>query len=584
MADEWVLGLGGSSHEYSAALMHNGDIKVAVEQERISRTKHGYVWWHQDPISSTVDYCVWAAGIERSAITRVVSSDLLPHRAMVSLAGIPTALYNHHLCHAASGAMMLPAGQNAAVLAYDGMGSILEVQPGEPPTGLRETFSFYAYRDGRLEQVGGTRGTSMLEYDGGNAVTASFGLLYEMITALIGFHPHDSGKTMGLAAWGEPRYRDELNEFVTIGKSMDDVFRFDPRDGSFTARVTRWLRDGGVAPARGPEPTWSGRAFQTRADIAATLQQVADELLQRCWELVAPLGFDTFVVTGGCGLNSVANGQLVRDGGPNLFVPPHVHDSGMAVGAMWVDRAVRSPEDTRPMTFNGKPLNPWLCRPGRLYDGVEVAKAAAGGHPRLFEDTTIRSPERLAAFLAEGRVIGLFNGRSEIGPRALGGRSIIGDPRSAGMRERINREIKFREPFRPLAPVILEEDFDDYFTPPGGRDSFMLRTAWATDQCRDAAPAVVHIDGTARVQVVDPEMDPFLARLLAEFKRLTGCAVLLNTSMNHPGVPIVETPADAVELAGSRDLDGLWLQDRFLRPYAKPGTETRRSAAGAGHR
>jgi len=184
-------------------------------------------------------------------------------------------------------------------------------------------------------------------------------------------------------------------------------------------------------------------------------------------------------------------------------------------------------------------------------------------YPRLALDCSVAGPEQLARVIAAGRIVGLLQGRSEIGPRALGGRSVLADPRSPLVRERINRNIKLREPFRPLAPMVLADHFDEYFYPSGTKDYFMLTVARATDRCSREAPAVVHVDGGARVQIVDESSDPFLVRLLTEFHELTGVPILLNTSFNRRGEPIVETPEQAIEAFLEMGLDGLYLQDQF---------------------
>ncbi len=193
-------------------------------------------------------------------------------------------------------------------------------------------------------------------------------------------------------------------------------------------------------------------------------------------------------------------------------------------------------------------------------------------YPRLAHDISISTPVALAKVLARGTVIGIFNGRSEIGPRALGGRSIFADPRHISIRERINRDLKRREPYRPLAPIMLRSRYATYFEDGQHADPFMLKVAKATAHCRKSAPAVVHVDGTSRIQVVDDDGgDPFLVALLIEFERLTGVGILINTSFNRRGEPVVEMPLDAVDAFLGLGLDGLWLDGDFYWPVDSKG-------------
>ena len=194
---------------------------------------------------------------------------------------------------------------------------------------------------------------------------------------------------------------------------------------------------------------------------------------------------------------------------------------------------------------------------------MEIDAAILAAYPRLAEDTSVKAPADLAIQIAAGRIIGCFNQRSEMGPRALGGRSIFADARDARMRERLNREIKRREPFRPLAPMVLASRFDEFFCDPRQADPFMIKVATVRPERQAAIPAVVHVDGTARVQVV-PDDDAFLGAILHKLAEETGIPIMINTSFNRRGEPIVETPADAVDAFLGLKLDGLWLEQRYF--------------------
>jgi carbamoyltransferase len=265
-------------------------------------------------------------------------------------------------------------------------------------------------------------------------------------------------------------------------------------------------------------------------------------------------------------LNAVANTFLIEHASFSapVIIPPYADDSGIALGALWL--YARNRDGSNPhMTFRGAPVAPAIARPGREYSDAEVLAAARNAYPRAAVDASIGGPEDLVPLLASGEVLGFFDGRSEFGPRALGGRSILADPRRAAVRERINRRIKQREPFRPLAPVVLASTYRDYFENARLADPYMIKVARATERCRREAPAVVHADGTARVQVVDDAAGTSLARLLRAFGRETGLPMLLNTSFNRRGEPIVESPADAFDAFLAMGLDGLYINGAFYR-------------------
>jgi carbamoyltransferase len=558
MAGRLVLGLGGSSHDFSAALMRGTDVLIAIESERITRVKYGTPAFLGDPFQPAVDYCLRATGVELGEVDRVVSSDLLPYRSLLEWS---VRAFAHHTCHAASAAMLLDPEETACILVYDGNGSARPIPggAGEEAAALGrlevETFSAFWLEQGRLEKIGGTYGDRIVEWLGLYASCAnSVGQLYELVSAAIGFDTREAGKTMGLAGWGRPRFLDLFHEYMTVGEVLEDLFRFDPFDRGFQMALARALAD-------------EGGSFAVRADIAATAQAVLTEALLAFYRTVEDREFATLCVAGGCGLNSVANGELAArlPAGRRLVVPPCTADTGIGLGALWLDAQARA-ERPIGLTVRGERMRSGVARPGRAYS---IGNNGGLDLERVWIDPAVESPAALAERLAAGLVVGVFNGASEIGPRALGGRSIFADPRDNALKERINREIKHREPFRPLAPIVLASAFERFFEPAASANPFMLVVAHATGECRRLAPGVVHVDGTSRVQTVEPDGDPFLITLLEEFERLTGLPMLLNTSFNGRGEPIVETPADAIATFLALGLDGLWLEDRLLRPAAR---------------
>jgi carbamoyltransferase len=546
-----IIGLGGSNHDGSAALLLGSSIEVAIEQERVTRRKHGRSWWWENPVGAAVEYCLEAAQVSMEDVARFVSSDLLPKRVIEQYQPKRIRLFPHHLCHAASACMMLPPETRAAFLVYDGMGSIRS-KPNSSGKVLRETFSFFELDGKGLRCLGETLGESLVEHDDfPSGCSNSIGKIYDMATAILGFDESDAGKTMGLAAHGKPRYADAIMGFLSLGKDFSCCLSHDASDPSLSDFLKGLI-------AESPH-------FAIKADIAASIQSVLEKTLLHAFSLLRSNQYDVVCVAGGCGLNSVANGILAQHLPPDcqLMVPPFAADSGLAFGALWLDQNAERKE-IPVFTLRGGPIAPSAARPGRLYGPTRCNEAAQRYYPRLAHDPRVHDARTLASELAQGSVIGFLNGPSEVGPRALGGRSILADPRSAKMRERINRSIKLREPFRPLAPMILEERYEEFFEDRRRADPYMLRVARATRRCCELAPAVVHIDGTARVQTVGANDDPFLLELLRAFDELAGVPVLVNTSFNRRGEPIVETPEDALDAFFGMNLDGLYMDGVFF--------------------
>lgn len=566
---EYVLALGGSNHDFSCVLMRGRDIIVAIEEERLSRRKHGLADFYSNPVRHSVAYCLAYAGITLDDVAAIVSSDLLPARVHHEFRGRHLRLFPHHLCHAASVLLMLPPRSRAAVLIYDGMGSI--VAQMEDTAGLvrnvRETFSFYVSGPAGLECLGQTRGSGVFEHDEfPSSLNNSVGMLYEFITALIGFHHMDAGKTMGLAAHGSPRFLSLLEQFVRYGHSPDGCFECDLDNPAFRDAVEDVLLRG-------------GGSFGTKADLAASVQTIVNKTLVNCVSMFAAHAYDYLCLAGGCALNTVATAHLIAAGGQQhvpVVVPPYAGDAGLGIGALALYAAERDGHPPQ-LTFRGGPVSPAIARPGRVYSAQEHFDAARNYYPRLVFDTSVRTASDLAQCIASGEIVGVVNGPSEIGPRALGGRSILADPRSVTVREFINRHYKEREPFRPLAPMILASAYDDFFSNRSAADPFMLKVAVANERCRRLAPAVVHVDGTARVQVVDGDGDPFLIELLTELGHLTGMPMLLNTSFNRRGEPIVESPIDAIDAFLGMQLHGLFLDGLYFRSAAAPKPKTANS-------
>jgi carbamoyltransferase len=550
----WRLGLGGSDHDFSAVLSQGEDIKVAIEQERITRIKNGLSVWYREPMMPAIDYCVQAEGISLDEIEIIAASDTIPARTRIALAQKSLRLYSHHLCHAASAYMMMPQACKAAIIVYDGYGSVLSAKDDCTDRTQRETISFYCFSKAGPQCLGTTSGSSYKEQDDFPiGISNSVGMFYEVATCVLGYGPMDSGKTMGLAGHGQAKYVEALESFITLGNDLSDCFRCPTDAEQLVECMEQILRA-------------NGGCFSARADLAASVQELVHKILLHCVNLMAPLDVDYIGISGGCGLNTVANSKLAENapGRLPIIIPPHCGDAGLGLGALWL--AASEDLGRVPfLTFRGCDPVPALSRPGRLYSDNEVYEAVNNFYPRLAFDPAVRTAQDLATILAAGNIVGVFKGRSEIGPRALGGRSILADPRSVFVRERINRVIKGREPFRPLGPIILSSEYDDYFHDRRNADRYMLKVAHARERCLREAPAAVHVDGTARVQVLEEDADLFLISVLKAFHVLTKVPILINTSFNRRGEPIVETPGDAIDAFLGSGLDGLFLEGRYYR-------------------
>jgi carbamoyltransferase len=581
-----IIGISAYYHDSAAALVEDGNIRVAVQEERFSRTKHDARF----PAAAILE-CLRYAGVGLQSIDYVVFYDkpllkferlletylsvaprgirsfiaAMPvwlreklflkqvlRRELSALSGLETAdlprlmFSQHHLSHAASAFYPSPYAQ-AAVLCLDGVGEWA-------------TTSAWRGANSRLE------GLWELQFP------HSLGLLYSAFTSYCGFKVNSGEyKLMGLAPYGKPKFaaviRDEL-----IDIKADGTFRLNMRyfDYAHGLRMTsdRFHRLLG-RPPRAPE----SELDQHYMDVASSIQRVTEDVVVA---LARTLQRETrernLCMAGGVALNCVANGQVLRESGfESLWIQPAAGDAGGALGAalgVWHEflekpRVVQQ-SDAMSGSLLGPEFEPDAMRAAAESEGLSIGELA---------DDALA--DEIAARIDSGEVVGWFQGRMEFGPRALGARSIIGDPRSPEMQSRINLKIKFRESFRPFAPAVLEERCADWFdldTP----SPYMLLVAPVTELrrseegadvhglerlnvSRSDIAAVTHVDYSARVQTVDGRWNPRFRDLIAAFEQRTGVPVLVNTSFNVRGEPIVCTPADAVRCFLKTEMDTLVL-------------------------
>jgi len=590
-----VLGISAFYHDSAAALLVDGEVVAAAQEERFTRIKHDYSFPR-----NAVDYCLGEAGISPEQLDYVTFYDkpLLKFERLLEtyLSFAPGGFKSfylamplwlrqklhlsrvirknldnrytrrivypeHHESHAASAFFPSPF-EEAAILTLDGVGEWA-------------TASFGVGRGNRIE----------LSHE--MHFPHSIGLLYSAFTYFCGFRVNSGEyKLMGLAPYGEPRYTQLIFDKL-IDLKPDGSFRMDQSYFNYCQGLTMTspkFHDLFGGPPRATESDLTQREM----DIAASIQRVTEEIVLRTARHVHALtGMKNLCMAGGVALNCVANGKLLREGPfERIWIQPAAGDAGGALGAatlVWHQlldkpRTVVEPDDQR-----GSFLGP-------RFDKTQI-KSFLDGQDAIYEfyEDDDDLYETIAGLIASENVVGWMQGRMEFGPRALGGRSIIGDARSTKMQSVMNLKIKFRESFRPFAPSVLRERVHDYFETRECEDSpYMLlvadvvenkRTRSGDDSLRgldklkairSAVPAITHVDCSARIQTVDADRNPRYHKLIQAFEKQTGCPVIINTSFNVRGEPIVCDPSEAYRCFMSTHMDVLVLENFVLLKKNQP--------------
>ncbi|MFJ7147018.1 carbamoyltransferase [Streptomyces sp. NPDC100445] len=565
-----ALGLGGSNHDFSACLVENGEIVVGIEEERLTRRKYAV------NVNSLANqcwrYCLTARGVRLGEVGAIVADDTLlpscyfPFRSRVTLV-------RHHMAHAASAFLPSPFPE-AAVLVVDGAGSLFEGHGVETMTmsvgnGTEITEISKVY--GTNWSTDGLREAKV--YQAGDS-DHSLGFMYKAVSRAIGFTLYEEGswyltedgKTMGLAPYGTDRYRTEFHRYLDL--LPDGRFALHLKDGGLLGFVEHALDgfEGDERFARGADLAWAAQ------DLLETAVLHAARWLHR------ETGLSRLCLAGGVVLNSVANGKILRDTPfTDVFAQPAAGDNGCAVGCAYYGHHVLGgqPRPRGPKAPRTAPRPQRHTYLGRSYSTEEIRAALdASGLPHR----RVARPARLAAgLLPRGALIGWFTGGSEFGPRALGHRSILADPRRAEMKDILNRKVKHREAFRPFAPAVLAHRAAEYFEL-DIESPYMLLVAPVREDKRQEVPAITHVDGTARVQTLTPEANGAFYELVERFGELTSVPVVLNTSFNDRGEPIVETPEQALAFFGPSRLDYLFLED-FVVAHSTTDLDTVTEAA-----
>ncbi len=596
-----VLGISAFYHDSAAAIVQDGKIVAAAQEERFSRKKH-------DPRfpQHAINYCLAEAFIEVDELDAVVFYDhplLTLDRVLKSLltvaprgeqqwlkaapsvlgvkvhveryirdalqSEVPVLFTRHHLTHAASAFYPSPFS-DAAILTIDGVGE----------------WATTSIAEGSGDRI---RAHKEIHYP------HSLGLLYSAFTYYCGFKVNSGEyKLMGLAPYGKPRFVDKIRENL-IHTKPDGSFRLNMEYFGFmdsNVMTNKRFDELFGGPPRSPESKISRREMDLAASVQVVTEDVVLGLARHAREIT---GMENLVLAGGVALNCVANGLLLREKiFENVWIQPASGDAGGALGAallasyrkFGVPRQVNSQgNDSQEGSFLGP-----------AFSSTEVkAFLDRGGYPyEVVEDPQERA-EKIAEVLAEGGVVGHFSGRMEFGPRSLGARSILGDPRNSETQVLMNLKIKYRESFRPFAPSVLEENCSEYFELEG-ESPYMLLVApverkrrlpmdWSNfekgdddlmslvKQPRSDIPAVTHVDHSARVQTVRRDVSPAYYDVIAAFKQLTGCGVVVNTSFNVRGEPIVCSPQDAYRCFMRTDMDMLALENCLLRKSDQPKQE-----------
>ena len=569
----YILGINAYDHDVSACLLRNGEIAFAIAKERITRLKHASGFYQE-----VINYCLDAEGIRLDDVDLVVRNcyvlpvdDLeqrLTHMEMPLYLSEPereqakhhplfraqsnkVVNISHHLAHAYSGFAACPFDEGV-VMVVDGVGGyradvMEQVPPGSDTVPLaRESESYYRFSGSQLEPIKKvwlepTRGFLSDEF----YHMPGLGAVYSRVSTYVFGDWNKCGELMGLAPYGRPH---AVKPFLELEHGELKVKPWPAEYNQPWLVETTQERKWEASPAM---KHWEDLAWQIQDDTERVL-------VARAKWLRETTGAKNLCIAGGVGLNCVANGVLARESGfENVWIQPAAGDDGIAIGCAYYGHlAVQKQPRTHVIrhAYFGKP-----------YRDEEIKDAVSKRMVRLVSHAT-PSPDickETAKILADGKVIGWFQGRSEFGPRALGNRSILADPRTPEMKDILNSRVKHRQPFRPFAPIVLKERSDEIFLGPGD-SPYMLMAKHVAPEWKDKIPAVVHVDGTARVQTVAEDDNPRLYRLLKEFEAPTGVPVLVNTSFNIKGEPIVETPQDAMICFLTTGIDHLVLHDTLV--------------------
>ena len=571
----FIIGLSFGYHNSSVAVFENNKIIFAEQEERFTRVKND----NSFPMNSLKEALKFINDINKieaviyyenpiKKFDRILKSNLslknfkpnlifdaldhwyknkkfFPENEISSFLKISKnkiVCIEHHLSHASSTFLLSPY-KDSLIVTLDGIGEW-------------ETSTISLGKDKNIKKISSTK------------YPHSLGLLYSAFTSFLGFEVNEGEyKVMGMAGYGNPIYYDDIRKLIKVKK--DATFEIDQKMFDFSSNSKYPFNKNFVkafGKPREPESEFNFKNIKHRnyCDLAASIQKVTEDviidIIKTGLKLVKS---DNICIAGGVGLNSSANGRIIREVNNNLFVQPAAGDAGGAIGAAL--HYIHSKKGLKRKTLTTMQI-------GSSYSDQECLESIDSFYLKNFKfipDSNILT-NIVSQLLYEGKVIGWFRGKAEFGPRALGGRSILCDPRGKSTKDKINEKIKFREIFRPFAPVVIAEKAEKYFDIKHSINSFspesyMLAIAKVKEKYWSVIPAVTHCDNTARVQTLFEIQNEVLYRLLEKFENLSKIPILLNTSFNLRGYPIVGKPIDAIETFLYSDIDILVLENYIIK-------------------
>ena len=540
-----VSGILTWQHDAAAALAVDGKLVATAEEERFNRQRHAKGYPHK-----SVEYCLKEGGVKmedidvivvgytpwsflkrfsiqwsfRGLVTRFTTPFIFKLRLneLQKISGAKVIYLDHHLCHAAS-AYRCAGFEEANILTIDGAGET-------------ESFAFYVGKKGKIERKWDIPFAKLWD----TAAWRSIGLVYTSMTSFLNLGVHGEGKTMGLASYGDPRF--DFSSILNIKKH--NKYQIDRRN--IRKLYSEYERK-----------DYKGENNQDHKDLAASVQKaLEDSIVNLAREAYEETGIKNFALAGGVALNCNTNSRLLeQDFCDGLFIQPASNDGGIPLGAVLEGMSLMGDAD-----FVDFDTAYW----GPGYTNDEIEKVLKESKLTYKKSENIEA--ETAKLVAEGKIVGWFQGRMEVGPRALGNRSILANPCIKDMADRVNINIKHREVWRPFAPAVTVEDVYTYFegVEKVKESHFMLHTFYVKEKFRSVLPSITHVDGSSRIQTVTKEQNPKYYKYMKELEKLTGHPITMNTSFNDAGEPIVCTPRDAIRCYSSTGFDALAIGDFLL--------------------
>lgn len=557
-----ILGIGDVTHDSSACIVDQNRLLAAIESERITRIKHNmclddkfyHVKKHGPYIRSILDswtldvrenrhlanikYCLEASGLKEKDIDMLVISSLFDEMPFKDKA----VFIPHHVAHAAS-AFYPSSYENAAILVVDGYGKLVNSESvctmfAKGHGNKIDVISNFVGRHDLNEEERKNDGEySQMTFQN------SLGVFYQNVTVLLGFGLFGEGKTMGISAYGkrDPRF-DEIDNYIEFASNGE--IKINNR-GIFL-KITEWLNTAKNSLSKKD-------LFQFKANLALKHQYMLEQMIfHLCQKLYDITGYKNLCLAGGVALNSVVNGKILSNTPfENLFIQPASGDNGIAIGcALYGSHTIKNQK--RYYLASENKLSPFLGKKYENYPNQLLLKN------QCVLIKTSDALKTIAELISQKLIIAWFDGKSEIGPRALGSRSILSDARFTDMKDRLNLEIKHRETFRPFAPAVLSDKASAFFHIKE-YSPYMLKVCNVKTEKKYLIPAAIHVDGSARIQTVHKELSPKLFSLIEHYESITGIPLVINTSFNIAGEPIVETPLDAIKCFIKTKIDVLYL-------------------------